>query len=29
MVDSMKGDYVCANNQDWAKTSPIAPWEAA
>jgi len=29
MVDSMKGDYVSANNQDWAQTSPIAPWEAA
>ena len=27
MVDSMKGDYVSANNQDWARTSPIAPWE--
>jgi len=29
MVDSMKGDYVSASNQDWAQTSPIAPWEAA
>jgi conjugative coupling factor TraD (TOL family) len=29
MVDSMKGDYVSANNQDWARTSPIAPWEAS
>jgi conjugal transfer pilus assembly protein TraD len=29
MVDSMKGDYVSANNQDWAQTSPIAPWVAA
>ncbi|PLW67777.1 type IV conjugative transfer system coupling protein TraD [Pseudohalioglobus lutimaris] len=29
MVDSMKGDYVSANNQDWAQTSPIAPWEVA
>ena len=28
MVDSMKGDYVSANNQDWARTSPIAPWAA-
>ena len=29
MVESMKGDYISANNQDWAQTSPIAPWEAA
>jgi conjugal transfer pilus assembly protein TraD len=29
MVASMKGDYISANNQDWAKTSPIAPWESA
>jgi len=29
MVESMKGEYVAANNQDWARTRPIAPWEAA
>ncbi len=29
MVESMKGDYVSANNQDWARTHPIAPWEVA
>lgn len=29
MVDAMKGHYVSANNQDWARTSPIAPWESA
>lgn len=28
MVDSMKGDYVSANNLDWARTSPIVAWEA-
>ena len=29
MVDSMKGAYVSANNQDWARTSPIVAWEAS
>ena len=29
MVDSMKGDYVSANNGDWARTSPIVAWAPA
>ena len=29
MVDSMKGEYISANNQDWAQTSPIVAWEHA